>query len=124
MPVAVSKEAHAGLFATVNVSRSPSGSDAVGLKEYGRPVTAAVTGLPLMTGARLATAVAVMEKLASEALKAPSDTLIAMLDDVPAPVGVPLNRPVVELNVAHAGLLVILKVKALPSGSDAVGVKL
>jgi hypothetical protein len=77
-----------------------------------------------MTGARLATAVAVMEKLASEALKAPSDTLIAMLDDVPAPVGVPLNRPVVELNVAHAGLLVILKVKALPSGSDAVGVKL
>ena len=47
-----------------------------------------------------------------------------MLDDVAAAVGVPLNRPVVELNVAHAGLLVILKVNLLPSGSEAVGVKL
>ena len=83
-----------------------------------------LAGVPLITGARLATAVAVTEKLASVADNEPSDTLIVILDDVPAAVGVPLNRPVVVLNVAHVGLLVILKVNALPSGSDAVGVKL
>jgi len=122
--VAASNVAQAGLFTTVNVSRSPSASDAVGLKEYGWRMTPVVTGLPPITGGRLATVVAVMEKLASVAVKAPSDTLIEMLDEVPATVGVPLSRPVVELNVAHAGLFVILKVNALPSGSDAVGVKL
>jgi len=36
-------------------------------------------------------------------------------------VGVPCSRPVVVLNVAHAGLLVIENVNESPSGSLAVG---
>jgi hypothetical protein len=41
----------------------------------------------------------------------------------PAP-GVPLRRPVPELNVAQAGRFWMLKVRASPSGSDAFGWKL
>jgi energy-converting hydrogenase Eha subunit E len=123
-PVVVLNVAHAGLLAILKVNALPSGSDAIGVKLYACPTVADLAGVPLMTGGRLETAAAVMEKLASVAVKAPSDTLIAMLDAVPATVGVPLSLPVVVLNVAHAGLLVILKVSALPSGSDAVGVKL
>jgi hypothetical protein len=37
--------------------------------------------------------------------------------------GVPLKRPVLVLNVAHAGLLVMLKVSTSPSASFALGVK-
>ena len=36
--------------------------------------------------------------------------------------GVPCSVPFVELNVAHVGRFAIENVKALPSGSDAVGV--
>jgi hypothetical protein len=64
-----------------------------------------------------------MEKVASDAVKAPSDTAIEMLDEFPATVGVPLSRPVVELNAAHVGLFTILNVNVCPSGSDADGVK-
>jgi hypothetical protein len=39
-------------------------------------------------------------------------------------VGVPERRPVLPSNVAHDGLLAMLKVSVLPSGSDAAGVKL
>jgi hypothetical protein len=38
-----------------------------------------------------------------------------------ADVGVPCNRPVELLNVAHAGRFAMLKVSVPPSGSLAVG---
>ena len=46
-----------------------------------------------------------------------------MLLNVPTllAVGVPCNRPVVVLNVAHEGAFVIENVNVLPSGSLAVG---
>jgi hypothetical protein len=54
-----------------------------------------------MTGARFVEPT-VMEKAASDAVAVPSETAIAMLEWVPADVGVPLNRPVLVLNAAHA----------------------
>src|SRR5512134_2646738 len=53
VPVVASKVAQAGLPEMLKVSGSPSGSEAVGRKEYGRVATAEVTGVPLMVGARL-----------------------------------------------------------------------
>ena len=52
------------------------------------------------------------------AVACPSLTLITMLLNVPnVAVGVPCNRPVVVLNVAHDGAFVIENVNGLPSGS-------
>jgi hypothetical protein len=67
-----------------------------------------------------------IEKLASEADALPSLTLIAMLPYVPtcAEVGVPESLPVLVLNEAHEGLLVMLNVSVSPLASRAVGVKL
>ena len=53
----------------------------------------------------------------------PSLTLILMLENVPAAVGVPASMPVLVLKVAHAGLPVIVNLKALPSASLADGWK-
>jgi hypothetical protein len=55
-------------------------------------------------------------------LAVPSLTLITMFEKLPVDVGVPVSRPVVALNVAHAGRFVIANVSVLPSGSLAVGV--
>jgi hypothetical protein len=57
------------------------------------------------------------------ALAVPSLTLILMLLNVPtlAAVGVPLSRPVLELNAAQAGALAMLNVSVLPSASVALG---
>src|SRR6185503_4277074 len=54
----------------------------------------------------------------------PSLTPMPMFENVPTfeLVGVPCNRPVVALNVAHAGRFVMLKVSVPPSASLAVGV--
>jgi hypothetical protein len=62
-------------------------------------------------------------KAASAVVIRPSLTLITILLDVPTllALGVPCNRPVVVLNVAHAGALLIENVSGSPSGSDAVG---
>jgi hypothetical protein len=111
------------LFWTLNVNGSPFESWAVGLKEYGCPAIADVTGAPLITGGLFVPARTVMEKGASEALAAPSDTVITMLEMDPAEVGVPLSLPFRLLNLAHAGLFAILKLSACPSGSEAVGRK-
>ena len=56
------------------------------------------------------------------ALAVPSLTLILMLLNVPtlAAVGVPLSRPVLELNAAQAGALAMLNVSVLPSASVAL----
>lgn len=121
-PELVLKVAHEGLFAILNVSVWPSGSDAVGVKVYDWPAVTDAGGVPLMTGG-LFVASTVIEKLESETVAAPSDTEITMLDVVPRllDVGVPLNRPVAVLKVAQAGRFVIEKLIALPSGSDADG---
>jgi hypothetical protein len=51
-PVAVSNDAQRGRFTTLKVMRSPSRSDAVGLKTYQSPTVAVVDGAPEITGAR------------------------------------------------------------------------
>ncbi len=67
----------------------------------------------------------VMLNGASDAVAVPSDTEIVTLAKVAAEPagGVPLSRPELAVNVAHAGRLAMLKVSALPSGSLAVGTK-
>jgi hypothetical protein len=77
-----------------------------------------------MVGARFAGWLTTIENDASAAVSCPSLTLIAMLANVPtfAAAGVPWSRPVVELKVAQAGRLAMLKVSVPPSPSLAVGV--
>ena len=89
------------------------------------PCITDVDGVPEITGAPFAGAVllTVIENAGNCAVSLPSLTLIAMLLVVPTllTVGVPCNRPVVVLNVAHDGRFVIANVNVLPSGSLAVG---
>ena len=82
-----------------------------------------VGGVQLNVAEPLATASTVMLKAASEVVVLPSLTRITMLLNVPTllAVGVPCNRPVVVLNVAHEGAFVIENVNVLPLGSLAVG---
>jgi hypothetical protein len=67
--------------------------------------------------------VTVIENTASDALSVPSLTDMTMFDVVPAspPAGVPESRPVAVLNVAHAGLFMMLNVSAWPDGSEPMG---
>ena len=79
----------------------------------------------IVGGAAAGVAVTTMEKAAREALCVPSLTDMVMLESVPASelAGMPVRAPVVLLNVAHEGLLVIVKVSVAPLGSVVVGVK-
>jgi hypothetical protein len=123
-PVVVEKAAHAGLFAMLNVSGSLSASLAVGVNAYALPCSTEVAGVPEIVGARFACDTTI-ENAASDALALPSLTLIVMFAAVPtfAEAGVPVNCPVVVLNVSHDGLFVMLNVKVVPaSASLAVGV--
>src|SRR6185503_15238233 len=74
-------------------------------------------------GGRLGGAATAIVNAGSDALAAPSLTLIAMLAKLPAALGVPASRPVVVLNVAQLGRFAIAKVSVPPSGSLAAGVK-
>jgi hypothetical protein len=67
--------------------------------------------------------VTVIENAGSEALDAPSATLITIPVYVPtlAAVGVPESCPVVVLNVAHAGWPTIENVRVPPAASEALG---
>ena len=69
--------------------------------------------------------VTVIENAGSEALDAPSATLIAIPVYVPtlAAPGVPLSRPVALSNVAHEGLPAMEKVSVPPAASEALGWK-
>jgi hypothetical protein len=89
------------------------------------PKLSEVVGVPEIVGGRLVgvCAVTVIAKVGSDALACPSLTLILMLENVPAAVGVPANPPLDAVKVAQAGLFWMLKVSVLPSGSLAVGVK-
>ena len=122
-PVVVLNVAQTGLLVIVNVSVFPSGSVALGWNEYGWPAATDVGGVPLMAGGRLPAAAAI-EKGASEALAALSDTeIVSPLKVVPARLllGVPVMRPVAVLKTAHVGLLAIENVSAFPSASVALG---
>jgi hypothetical protein len=78
VPLVVLKLAQAGGFCTLNVSLSPSGSDAVGVKVYSDPTLADVGGLPEIVGGEFALET-VMENAASALDCVPSLTLITML---------------------------------------------
>jgi hypothetical protein len=81
VPLELSNVAQAGLFVMLNVSRSPSASDAVGLNEYGCRTVAVFAGVPLMTGARfVVVGLTAIEKAGSETLVVPSDTVITTLE--------------------------------------------
>jgi hypothetical protein len=89
------------------------------------PCITDVEGVPEITGARFVELLldTTIENAGSGVVFVPSLTRITMLLNVPTllAVGVPCNRPVAVLNVAHEGRLVIENVNGLPSGSDAVG---
>jgi hypothetical protein len=67
--------------------------------------------------------VTVIENAGSEALAAPSATLIRMPAVVPtfAAAGVPDSCPVVLLKVAHDGLFTMENVRVPPAASEALG---
>ena len=121
------KLAQAGLFCTANDSVFPSGSLAVGLKEYAVPATSVVAGVPDIAGGRFAVAAAatVRENAGSDADEIPSLARITIPEVVPtfAADGVPLSVPVLALNAAHAGLAVIANLRVRWRASAAVGVK-
>ena len=86
------------------------------------PTVAVVAGVPEIVGGRFG-CVTTIENAARDADACPSLTLIAMLANVPAAVGVPDSCPVPALNVAHVGRFVMLNASVVPaSGSFAVGV--
>ena len=122
-PVLMLNDAQLGLLAIEKLSVSLSGSLAVGRNEYVAPTFTDVAGVPVMVGARLGAACTVIENGASEAVALPSLTLMVMPDVVPtlADAGVPVSRPVVLLNVAHAGLFAMEYVSASLSASLADG---
>src|SRR5436190_23985110 len=103
-PVAALNVAQAGRFVMLKVSVSPSGSLAVGVNEYATPVVAVVAGVPEIVGGRFG-CVTSIENAGNDAVACPSLTLIAMLADVPAAVGVAWRCPVraVELRVGCVG---------------------
>jgi hypothetical protein len=82
-----------------------------------------VAGVPEIVGATFGTAATVIANEGSDAVARPSFTLMTMPDVVPtfAVVGVPLKRPVVVLNEAHAGLLWMLNVSGSLFASLAAG---
>ncbi len=78
VPVAGSKFSQAGLPLTAKLSGSLSGSLAVGVKWYRLPTVTWAGADPLIAGARFNKPLTVIEKTASVAPAAPSDTLIWM----------------------------------------------
>jgi hypothetical protein len=72
------------------------------------------------------TVVTAIANALSAMLASPSLTEIAMFEYVPTSLapGVPDNRPVLVLNVAHAGLFWMLNASVSPSASAALGTKL
>ena len=121
-PVLVENVAHEGAPVIENVSGSSSASSAVGVNEYSVPTCADGAGFPEIVGGVFGAAVTVMANVGRVAIAVPSLTLMEMFVKVPAAVGVPCRRPVLVVNVAHAGRFAIANVNVLPSASLAVGV--
>ena len=82
-----------------------------------------VAGAPVIVGAVLGGALTVSANEGNDVVALPSLTRMTMPDVVPtfAVVGVPLKRPVVVLNEAHAGLLWMLNVSGSLFASLAAG---
>jgi hypothetical protein len=80
------------------------------VKPYVCPTLAVAGGVPLITGARFAAGSTAMEKAARETFVMPSNAAIVMAEWVPVADGMPLSLPVAVLNVAQAGLFVMLNV--------------
>jgi hypothetical protein len=82
-----------------------------------------VAGVPEIVGAAFGAAVTVIENEGNDLVELPSLTRITMPDVVPtfAAAGVPLNRPVVVLNIAQTGLFWMLNLSGSLSASLAVG---
>jgi hypothetical protein len=127
-PVLAVNVAQAGRFAITNVRGSFSGSLAVGVNVYSVPTWPDVGGVPEIVGGELegggggGPPVTVIVNGGKPTVAIPSLTPIVTFAKVPAAVGVPCNRPVVVLKVAHAGGLSIPKVNTSPFASLAVGV--
>jgi hypothetical protein len=109
--------AHAGLFAMLKRTGSPSASLTLGWNAYVAPTSAVVAGEPEMTGAVLLRLVARIEKLLSARVLIPSLTVMLMLVHQPTVIGVPESCPVDVLKLAHAGLLAIANRRLVLSGS-------
>ncbi len=82
-----------------------------------------MAGVPVIVGAVLGGALTVIANEGNDVVALPSLTRMTMPDVVPtfAVVGVPLKRPVVVLNEAHAGLLWMLNVSGSLFASLAAG---
>ena len=85
LPVPFLKVAHDGLFLIRKVNGSPSGSEAVGMKEYCSPALIDEGGSPEIVGAVLLTGggpgwetMTSIKKLLNDALTTPSVTVIVM----------------------------------------------
>ncbi len=115
--------AQLGQFAVEKASVLPSGSLAVGLKEYAVPTVAAVAGVPEIVGARFGAALTTIVKAFSAVVVRPSLTLMIRLEYVPmsATAGVPDKRPLAVLKVAQRGWLLMRKTSVSPSASLALG---
>jgi hypothetical protein len=123
-PVLPLNVAQPGRFEILNVRGSPLASLAAGVNVYCVPTVADVGGLPVIVGAVfVAGAVTVIENAGSDAVLRPSLTEITMLLYVRTLLtdGVPRRRPVVVLNVAQDGRLLMENRSVLPSGSLATG---
>jgi hypothetical protein len=90
LPVLPLNVAQAGRPLTVNVSVSPLGSLAVGVKLYACPLPIEPGGVPLITGGKLGTKTWIANA-GSVADAWPSETLMTMLANTPAVCGVPLS---------------------------------
>jgi hypothetical protein len=126
LPVEVLNVAHDGLLRIENVSGLPSGSLAVGWKEYAVPTLAVLGGVPVMVGDLFALGFTTSEYAGSDTFVVPSVTEMTIPLQVRAcsANGLPYKRPVVVSKDAKPGLFAIEKVSLLPSESLAVGVKL
>ena len=126
VPVVASNEAQDGLLAMLKLSLLPSGSDAVGRKEYFVPATTPGAGVPPMVGARLAASGQSTRRTngSRDADALPSVTLILTRLEVPTSpsLGVPARVPVRESNVAQAGLPLTWNVSRSSFASNASGV--
>ena len=90
----------------------------------GEPSSFCVGAVQVSVAEPVPTATTVIVNAGNDAVAVPSLTLIVMFVYVPtfAAVGVPSSRPVLVLNVAHAGRFAIENVSGLLFGSLAVGV--
>ena len=110
----------------VKVSVLPAGSLAVGVNEYAWPAATVAPAVPVMVGASGAAAgVTWIVNAGSDVICAPLSAEMTMPAYAPLCVvaGVPESWPVAVLKEAQAGGFLIEKVRGLPAGSLAAGVK-